>query len=75
MGRPPSENHQPQEDKFLNALAEAYRLQEAIIAATESAVISASPDEVITSFNKAAENLLGYSARGNDRQIHSRDVP
>lgn len=62
MGRPPSENHQPQEDKFLNALAEAYRLQEAIIAATELAIISTSPDGIITSFNKAAENLLGYSA-------------
>jgi PAS domain S-box-containing protein len=49
-----------QEDKFLNALAEAYRLQEAIIAATELIVISTSPEGIITSFNKAGEVLLGY---------------
>ncbi|WP_165823871.1 PAS domain-containing sensor histidine kinase [Pseudochryseolinea flava] len=49
------------EDKFLNALAEAYRLQEAIIATTELAIISTAVDGTITSFNKAAETLLGYT--------------
>ncbi len=51
-----------QDEKFLNALAEAYRLQEAIIDATELAIISTDTEGLITSFNKAAENLLGYSA-------------
>ncbi|HEY9045206.1 MAG TPA: PAS domain S-box protein [Ohtaekwangia sp.] len=50
------------DDKFLNALAEAYRLQEAIISATELAIISTSPDGSITSFNQAAEKLLGFTA-------------
>ena len=50
-----------QDDKFLNTLAEAYRLQEAIIGATELAVISTNKDGTLTSFNKAAETLLGYS--------------
>ena len=51
-----------QDEKFLNALAEAYRLQEAIIGATELSIISTNTEGIITSFNKAAENLLGYSA-------------
>ena len=51
-----------QEDKFLNALSEAYRLQEAIISATELSVISTNPDGIITSFNRAAEVMLGYDA-------------
>src|SRR5215510_13846912 len=51
-----------QDDKFLNTLAEVYRLQEAIISATELAVISTNKEGTITSFNKAAESLLGYSA-------------
>ena len=50
------------DDKFLNALAEAFRLQEAILNTTELAIISVSPSGVITSFNHAAENLLGYPA-------------
>src|SRR5690349_16409101 len=50
------------DDKFLNTLAEAYRLQEAIIGATELAIISTNKEGTITSFNKAAENLLGYTA-------------
>jgi PAS domain S-box-containing protein len=51
-----------QDDKFLNALAEAFRLQESIIQATDLAIISTTPDGIITSFNKAAEDMLGYSA-------------
>ncbi|MEO7990088.1 MAG: PAS domain S-box protein [Chryseolinea sp.] len=51
-----------QDDKFLNALAEAYRLQEAIIGTTELAIISTNTEGIITSFNKAAETLYGYSA-------------
>lgn len=50
------------EDKFLNALADAYRLQEAIISATELCIISTNPEGTITSFNRAAEELLGYKA-------------
>ena len=49
-----------QEDKFLNALADAYRLQEAIINSTQLAIITTSADGLITTFNHAAENLLGY---------------
>src|SRR5262245_45346713 len=51
-----------EDDKFLNALAQAFRLQEAILNATELAIFSVSPEGVITSFNKSAENLLGYRA-------------
>lgn len=51
-----------QDDKFLNTLAEAYRLQEAIIGATELVVLSTNEEGAITSINKAAENLLGYTS-------------
>jgi PAS domain S-box-containing protein len=50
------------DEKFLNALAEAYRLQEAIISTTELAIISTNTNGQITSFNKAAETMYGYSA-------------
>lgn len=50
-----------QEDKFLNALADAYRLQEAIINTTELSIISTNNQGIINSFNKASEQLLGYS--------------
>ncbi|MBL7858862.1 MAG: PAS domain S-box protein [Cyclobacteriaceae bacterium] len=62
MERFPLSDKFAQEDKFLNALAEAYRLQEAIISATELAVISTNAEGIITSFNNAAEFLLGYSS-------------
>jgi PAS domain S-box-containing protein len=50
------------EDRFLNALAEAYRLQESIINTTDLLIISTNPQGIITSFNKAAERLTGYTA-------------
>jgi PAS domain S-box-containing protein len=51
-----------QEDKFLNALAEAFRLQESILNATDLAILSTTPEGVITSFNRSCEHLLGYTA-------------
>lgn len=51
-----------QEDIFLNALAEAYRLQESIISTTELSIISTNTAGTITSFNSAAEKLTGYTA-------------
>jgi PAS domain S-box-containing protein len=50
------------EDIFLNALADAYRLQESIINTTELSIISTNTEGLITSFNKAAEKLTGYKA-------------
>ncbi len=50
------------EEIFLNALAEAYRLQESIINTTELSIISTTPEGLITSFNKAAEKLTGYTS-------------
>lgn len=71
MEKLPISRKYAQDDKFLNALAEAYRLQEAIIGATELAVISTNPEGTITSFNKAAENLLGYTAD----EVVGRETP
>jgi PAS domain S-box-containing protein len=50
-----------QDDKFLNALAEAFRLQESILNAIQLAIVSTSSDGVITSINKQAEELFGYA--------------
>lgn len=66
MKRTPTKTTVPQDDKFLNALADAYRLQEAIISATELSIMSTNKDGIITSFNPAAEELLGY---GSDEVI------
>lgn len=60
----------PSHDKSFNqddtsifkALNEAYRLQEAIINTSEFAILSLSPEGTVVGFNKAAENLLGYTA-------------
>ena len=49
-------------EQKLHALGEASRLQEAIINASELSIISTDTKGIITSFNRAAENLLGYSA-------------
>ncbi|HTE31144.1 MAG TPA: PAS domain-containing sensor histidine kinase [Chryseolinea sp.] len=51
-----------QQELFLNALAEAYTLQESIINTTELSIISTNKDGIITSFNRAAEKLTGYVA-------------
>ena len=62
MEKIPSKKKHGSEDIFLNALAEAYRLQESIINTTELSIISTTPEGIITSFNKAAEKLTGYTA-------------
>jgi len=62
MRRAPTKTKVLQDEKFLNALADAYRLQEAIISATELSIMSTTTDGMITSFNRAAEKLLGYSS-------------
>ena len=49
-------------EEKIHALAEAYRLQEAIIHATELSIISTDTKGIITSFNHGAEDLLGYTA-------------
>jgi len=48
-------------EKFLNALAETYLLQDAILNSTELSVISVNTEGIVMSFNPAAEYLLGYS--------------
>ena len=52
------------DDNFLNALAEAFRLQELILNTTELAIVSVTPEGIITSFNKSAEKMFGY--KGED---------
>ncbi len=49
-------------EKFLNALAEAYILQDTILGTTELAIISTKPDGIVNSFNIAATKLLGYES-------------
>ncbi|MEX2235763.1 MAG: PAS domain-containing sensor histidine kinase [Cyclobacteriaceae bacterium] len=51
-----------QEGKSLHAQAEAFRLQESLLNAAGLGIITTTPDGVISTFNPAAENLLGYSA-------------
>lgn len=51
-----------QDNNFLNALADSFRLQEAILFATDLAIISATPEGIITMFNRAAEDMLGYTS-------------
>src|SRR5688572_9006255 len=50
------------DDKFLNALADAFRLQESILNAIHLSITSTSVEGIITSMNKKAEELFGYSA-------------
>jgi PAS domain S-box-containing protein len=58
----PLKKKHSKEEVFLNALAEAYRLQESIINTTELSIISTTPEGLITSFNRAAEKLSGYTS-------------
>lgn len=62
MEKTPLSDPYANNDKFLNALADAFRLQEHILNATDIAIFSVSTDGVISSFNRAAEELLGYRA-------------
>lgn len=62
MEKIPIKKKSAQEDIFLNALADAYRLQESIIGTTELSIISTNTDGIVTSFNRAAERLTGYTA-------------
>ena len=50
------------DENLSNALAEGYLLHETVIHTTELSVISTDTKGIITSFNKASENLLGYTA-------------
>ena len=50
------------DENLSNALAEGNRLHETVIHTIELAVISTNTKGIITGFNKAAENLLGYTA-------------
>ena len=54
------------EEDMLNSLAEANRLQEAILNAAELSIISTDTKGIITSFNRASEEMLGY---GSDEVI------
>lgn len=70
-------NNYTQNDNFLNALAEAFRLQEAILNTTDLAILSVTPEGIINSFNKTAENLLGYKAEeviGNSSPLILHDL-
>ena len=62
MEKIPLKKKRGKEEIFLNALAEAYRLQESIISTTDLLIISTNPQGIITSFNKAAEKLTGYTS-------------
>lgn len=63
MNRPPIlDNETISNEKFLNSLAENYLLQDSILASTELSIISISKEGIISSFNPAAELLLGYKA-------------
>ncbi len=50
------------DENLSHALAEGYRLHETVIHATDLCVMSTNTKGIITSFNHAAENLLGYTA-------------
>lgn len=51
-----------QGEKYFDALVEAFRLQECILNTIDLAIVSMTPEGVITSFNPSSENLLGYSS-------------
>ncbi|HEY0741128.1 MAG TPA: PAS domain S-box protein [Chryseosolibacter sp.] len=64
MEKSPLSDQNIRDNKFLNALAEAFRLQEAILNTADIPMISISPEGMISSINRCAENLLGH--KGED---------
>jgi PAS domain S-box-containing protein len=71
MEKKPFSDKDIRDNKFLNALAEAFRLQEAILNTADIPMISVSPDGMITSVNRCAENLLGYPSE----QLIGKNTP
>ncbi|MCI0750744.1 MAG: PAS domain S-box protein, partial [Flammeovirgaceae bacterium] len=63
MEKPPLQEKNAPSDLVLSRLINSYRLQEAIINNTELSIISADTSGIITGFNRAAETMLGYSAK------------
>src|SRR5690606_15427654 len=66
MDKFPLSNKYGAEEDMINSLAETNRLQEAILNAAELSIISTDTKGIITSFNRAAEEMLGY---GSDEVI------
>lgn len=60
MDKPVLSYSETQDHKFLNALAEAFRVHEAVLNATDLPIFSITPFGVINSFNRSSELLLGY---------------
>jgi PAS domain S-box-containing protein len=60
MEKSPFQDKNVEKGKFLNALAEAFRLQEAIINAIDHPIIATTSEGIINCFNKSAEDLIGY---------------
>jgi PAS domain-containing protein len=65
----PLSNRYENEEKFLSALPDADKLQEAIFRSTGLCIISTSTDGTITSFNGQAEALSGYQAEETINKI------
>lgn len=63
MGKSSSKKNQGQGDLFLNALSEALSHHQAIINASDLSFISTNTEGIITTFNRAAEDLTGYEAK------------
>lgn len=61
MQESPRSDAGPQDELSLQAKAEAFSLQDSILNAMGLAMISTNAEGIITSFNGAAQNLLGYS--------------
>ncbi|HET7179115.1 MAG TPA: PAS domain-containing protein, partial [Chryseosolibacter sp.] len=61
MQESPRSDAGPQDELSLQAKAEAFSLQDSILNAMGLAMISTNAEGLITSFNGAAQNLLGYS--------------
>ena len=64
-------------EQFKRQLSELAKMQKAILDGANYSIISVSTDGIITSFNKAAERMLGYAAaeiigKANPQLIHLR---